>query len=130
MVKGSSVCKFNVMVFMGLVFAESYDSRRDQSIAELNIIRIKSVNLEQGYFIQQITLQRIAVIDIHKLAGHQPPGYAVRGQPDMPKHHKVTIKAGKSLDPDTAGFFGKSLQAIFFILRNMVMTHVGRIGDN
>ncbi len=80
--------------------------RGDERVVELNVRRIITMNAQQGYGIEQIFLNLLPVIYIHKLARYEPAGSSAGSEPGVTDCQEIAVKAGQTVKPHAGDCLG------------------------
>src|SRR5262249_24101475 len=108
---------------------EPDDSRGNQRVFKLRIVRIVAVNAKQGYALEQIVLHGLPVINIHELAGDQPAGDGAFGHPRVSNGHEVAIKPRQATERNAGMPPCMQAQAGLFLTWQVMMSDIRRVAD-
>jgi len=114
----------------GRCFAEHYYGGGHQGIGELPVRGAKTVNMQQGHVLGEITAQGDAVIHVHEFRGDKPNGKALLFHPVVAEQQKVAVQPSQAADFEMQRPHELHSQAVLFRRWQMMMAHVRRIGEH
>src|SRR5437867_9075200 len=106
------------------------DGRRNQSLSELDVIWIETMDSYKGDAAEDVIFDRDAVIDIHEFARYEPSCHAPRGHPGMSQSQEITIEASQAVDMRSRDSESYVSQAMLFGAGQMMMPDVRGIAND
>jgi hypothetical protein len=111
-------------------FLENDDGGRDQGVAELNIRRTISVDVQKFDVLGQVSFDGGAVIYIHEFRWDQPDGQPARSHPGIAQQQEVGVKPGQATDIEAETVADQRFQPLFVGPVEVMMPHVRRVGQD
>ena len=129
--QGAPECERDLLTRGRLALPVPDHCGRHESVRELGVSLVEPMHAQQHHFFYQVTLHRLPVADVHKLAWNQPTSKAAIGQPIVRERHEVAIETSQAAEFDAAGATAAGTQAVFLAILagQVVVADVRRVAD-
>ena len=110
--------------------AQPDDGRGHQRVAELHIVGVEAMDVEQRHLVQQVLLDRSAVVHVHELAWNQPACQSARRHPRVAQAQEVTVETGEPARLHAGHQPHLVLEPRLVAARDVVVPHIRRVADH